>query len=48
MALTSFENAYETPSMEEGYSEVRDVPWRFEGSEEEVRHWSMWLQIDGK
>ena len=48
MALTSFESAYEAPSMKEGYSEVRDVPWRFEGSEEERRHWSMWLQIDGK
>ncbi|KAF8504317.1 polynucleotide kinase 3 phosphatase-domain-containing protein [Russula emetica] len=46
--LTSFENAYEAPSMNEGFSEVRDVPWRFEGSEEERRHWSMWLQIDGK
>ncbi len=48
MAFTGFENAYEAPSMNEGFSEVRDVPWRFEGSEEERRHWSMWLQIDGK
>ncbi|KAI0278338.1 PNK3P-domain-containing protein [Russula aff. rugulosa BPL654] len=48
MALTSFEDAYEAPSVNEGFSEVRDVPWRFGGSEEERRHWSMWLQIDGK
>jgi len=48
MALTSFADAYEAPSAEEGFGEVREIPWRFEGSEEERRHWSMWLQIDGK
>lgn len=48
VAFTSFENAYEAPSVNEGFSEVRDVPWRFEGNEEERRHWSMWLQVDGK
>jgi bifunctional polynucleotide phosphatase/kinase len=47
-ALTSFENAYEAPSVKEGFNEVRDVPWKFEGSEEERRCWSMWLQVDGK
>ncbi|KAH9994624.1 polynucleotide kinase 3 phosphatase-domain-containing protein [Russula vinacea] len=47
-ALTGFESAYEAPSVKEGFSEVQDLPWRFEGSEEERRHWSMWLQIDGK
>ena len=44
----SFADAYEAPSVKEGFAEVRDVPWAFEGSEEETRHWSMWLQIDGK
>ena len=44
----SFADAYEAVSLKEGFSEVRDVPWTFEGSEEERRHWSMWLQIDGK
>ena len=48
VAFTSFEGAYEAPSVNEGFSEMRDVPWRFEGSEEERRHWSMWLQVDGK
>jgi len=46
--LMGFADAYEAPSVKEGFSEVRDVPWRFEGSEEEGRHWSMWLQVDGK
>jgi len=48
MALTSFADAYEAPSVKEGFSEVREIPWRFEGNEEERRHWGMWLQIDGK
>jgi len=48
MALTSFADSYEVPSVEEGFGEVREIPWRFEGGEEERRRWSMWLQIDGK
>ncbi|KAH9029373.1 polynucleotide kinase 3 phosphatase-domain-containing protein [Lactarius hengduanensis] len=47
-AIAGFADAYEAPSVKEGFAEVRDVPWIFEGSEEERRHWSMWLQIDGK
>lgn len=47
-AIAGFPDAYEAPSVKEGFAEVRDVPWIFEGSEEERRHWSMWLQIDGK
>jgi len=47
-AIMGFADAYEAPSVKEGFAEVRDVPWVFEGSEEERRHWSMWLQIDGK
>jgi len=47
-AIMGFADAYEAPSVKEGFAEVRDVPWTFEGSEEERRHWSMWLQIDGK
>jgi bifunctional polynucleotide phosphatase/kinase len=47
-ALIGFAGAHEAPSVKEGFVEVRDIPWRFEGNEEERRHWSMWLQIDGK
>ncbi|KAI0260764.1 polynucleotide kinase 3 phosphatase-domain-containing protein, partial [Gloeopeniophorella convolvens] len=47
-AFTGFAGAYEAPSSKEGFAEVRDIPWVFEGSEEERRCWSMWLQIDGK
>ncbi|KAH9991967.1 polynucleotide kinase 3 phosphatase-domain-containing protein [Russula compacta] len=46
--LTGFANAYEAPSVKEGFDEVRDIAWMFEGNEEERRHWSMWLQIDRK
>ncbi|KAI9454202.1 PNK3P-domain-containing protein [Russula earlei] len=47
-ALTSFADAYEAPSVKEGFGEVREIPWKFEGSEEERRLWSMWLQLDRK
>lgn len=33
--------------MEEEFAEIRKVNWRFEGTDEEKRNWSMWLQIDG-
>lgn len=47
-ALSSFAQAYEEPSMEEGFSEIRTVRFVFEGTEEEERFYRMWLQIDGK
>lgn len=47
-AIMGFADAYEAPHVKEGFAEVRDVPWIFEGSEEERRRWNMWLQIDGK
>jgi bifunctional polynucleotide phosphatase/kinase len=33
--------------MEEGFTEIRKVNFKFEGTEEEKRNWAMWLQIDG-
>ncbi|KAI0067096.1 PNK3P-domain-containing protein [Artomyces pyxidatus] len=48
MAFSDFAAKYEEPSTKEGFTEVRAVNWVFEGSEEEKRNWSMWLQIDGK
>jgi len=47
-AFTSFRNDYEEPILSEGFSEVKKVNWVFEGTEEEKKNWSMWLQIDGK
>ncbi|EDR11359.1 uncharacterized protein LACBIDRAFT_316135 [Laccaria bicolor S238N-H82] len=48
MAFTSFRDNYEEPQSDEGFAEIKKVNWVFEGSEEEKRYWSMWLQIDGK
>ncbi|KAJ3896711.1 polynucleotide kinase 3 phosphatase-domain-containing protein [Lentinula edodes] len=48
LAFTSFRNSYEEPSLSEGYSEIKQVNWIFEGTEEEKKNWSMWLQIEGK
>ncbi|KAG2020586.1 polynucleotide kinase 3'-phosphatase [Coprinopsis cinerea AmutBmut pab1-1] len=47
-AVIGFKNAFEEPTLEEGFSEIRRVNWNFEGTEEERKRWSMWLQIDGK
>ncbi|KAE9406991.1 PNK3P-domain-containing protein [Gymnopus androsaceus JB14] len=48
LAYTSFRNDYEEPDSSEGFSEIKKVNWVWEGTEEEKRHWSMWLQIEGK
>jgi len=34
--------------MDEGFEEIRQIDWKFEGTDEEKRLWSMWLQIHGK
>ncbi|KAJ3742004.1 polynucleotide kinase 3 phosphatase-domain-containing protein [Lentinula detonsa] len=48
LAFTSFRNGYEEPTLSEGFSEIQTVNWVFEGTEEERKYWSMWLQIQGK
>ncbi|KAK2467111.1 hypothetical protein APHAL10511_001369 [Amanita phalloides] len=47
-AFTSFSGNYEEPHEDEGYSEIKRINWVFNGTDEERRRWSMWLQIDGK
>lgn len=47
-AFLSFRNDYDEPTLKEGFSEIKKVHWVFQGTEEEKRYWSMWLQIDGK
>lgn len=47
-AFVSFRNDYEEPTLNEGFSEIKNVHWVFHGTKEESRYWSMWLQIDGK
>ncbi|TFY66830.1 hypothetical protein EVG20_g4266, partial [Dentipellis fragilis] len=48
MAFTGFSQNYEEPKIDEGFASIQHVPWVFEGTEEEEKRWSMWLQIDGK
>ena len=48
LAFRSFSDHYEEPQVAEGLSEIKKINWVFEGNDEERRHWSMWLQIDGK
>ncbi|KXN90445.1 Bifunctional polynucleotide phosphatase/kinase [Leucoagaricus sp. SymC.cos] len=47
-AFISFREQYEAPTMDEGFAEIRQVNWKFGGTDEEKKNWSMWLQIDGK
>lgn len=48
IAFSGFRDNFEDPELTEGFSEIKRVNWVFEGTEEEKKHWSMWLQIDGK
>ncbi|GLB35210.1 putative PNK3P-domain-containing protein [Lyophyllum shimeji] len=48
MAFTGFRDKFEEPQPEEGFTEIKRVHWIFNGTAEETRYWSMWLQIDGK
>lgn len=49
IAYFGFQKNYEEPSLEEGFSEIVDVRWHFEGGEEERRRWSTLHQsINGK
>ncbi|KAJ8585213.1 PNK3P-domain-containing protein [Rhizopogon salebrosus TDB-379] len=48
LAFIGFRDNCEEPQLTEGFSEIIKVNWVFEGSEEERKRWSMWLQIDGK
>ncbi|KIL68653.1 hypothetical protein M378DRAFT_158497 [Amanita muscaria Koide BX008] len=47
-AFASFLDKYDEPSEDEGYTEIKKINWVFQGTEQERKHWSMWLQIDGK
>ena len=47
-AFIGFKDGFEEPQLDEGFTEIRRVNWVFEGTEEERKRWSMWLQISGK
>lgn len=46
--IHSFFKTLVEPSLDEGFSEIRRVNWSFQGSEEDRKRWSMWLQVEGK
>lgn len=46
MAFTSFRANYEEPTLAEGFSELKQINFRFEGEEEHRRRWNMWLEVD--
>ena len=46
MAFTSFRANYEEPVLDEGFSEIKRINFRFNGTEEEKKKWLMWLEID--
>ncbi|KAF5386673.1 hypothetical protein D9615_001745 [Tricholomella constricta] len=48
IGFCGFRDNFEEPQLEEGFTEIKKVNWVFNGTEEEKRYWSMWLQIDGK
>jgi len=47
-AFARFRDHFEEPTLKEGFTEIKKVNWVFEGTEEERKYWSMWLQVDGK
>ncbi len=48
LAFTGYRAAFEEPEVDEGFDEIRQVNWVFEGDEEERKKWGMWLQVEGK
>ncbi|KAG9047609.1 hypothetical protein FS837_001867 [Tulasnella sp. UAMH 9824] len=43
--FTQYQNAFQPPTVEEGFSEVKTINWIFEGSEEDRRRFNMYLDI---
>ncbi|WVW80807.1 polynucleotide kinase 3'-phosphatase [Kwoniella bestiolae CBS 10118] len=43
LAFNSYASAFEKPSIDEGFDEVRGVNFHFEGSEEQRRKWDMYM-----
>jgi bifunctional polynucleotide phosphatase/kinase len=41
-AIYSFVQRYQEPSLDEGFTEIVKVDFKFEGTEEEREVWSMW------
>ncbi|KAG8928212.1 hypothetical protein FRC02_007217 [Tulasnella sp. 418] len=44
-AFSSFRDAFQPATLDEGYSEIKTVNWIFDGSDEEKRRYNMYLDI---
>ena len=45
IAYSSFQNAFQMPTLEEGFSEVKTLNWIFEGSDEDRRRFNMYMNV---
>jgi bifunctional polynucleotide phosphatase/kinase len=43
--LVTFQKQYEEPSLDEGYDELVQIEWDFNGSQDEMQKWGMWLDF---
>ncbi|KAG8953997.1 hypothetical protein FRC04_000981 [Tulasnella sp. 424] len=43
--FTQYQNAFQPPTIEEGFSEVKTINWIFQGSEEDRRRFNMYLDV---
>ncbi|EJU05701.1 PNK3P-domain-containing protein [Dacryopinax primogenitus] len=44
-AFASFTNQMEEPDLSEGFKEIREINWVFEGNDEERKRWNRWLEL---
>ncbi|KAJ7750282.1 polynucleotide kinase 3 phosphatase-domain-containing protein [Mycena metata] len=47
-AFTTFKDSFEEPELGEGLAQIKKVNWVFNGTPEERKAWSRWLQFDEK
>ncbi|KAJ7582486.1 polynucleotide kinase 3 phosphatase-domain-containing protein [Mycena floridula] len=45
VAFASFDKEFEEPTLAEGFTEVREINWVFQGTEEQEKYWSMWTWV---
>ncbi|GAA5838084.1 hypothetical protein JCM5353_004491 [Sporobolomyces roseus] len=43
IAFSSFASAYQEPKLEEGFSEIKHISFKFEGTDEQRQKWERWL-----
>ena len=44
LAYITYRNDFEPPTMEEGFDEIIEVDFKFEGRDEQRKQWSMWCR----